>query len=96
MRRSPAGAESRQRAPLCLVSLEYNDWHDYWFGTAIPPHIDLDQTAMVEFLLKDTDYWAIVFGLQYVRTSGSASCDPLLDPPPSRTCAMRSTGKIRM
>ena len=41
-------------------ALEYNDWHDYWFGTSVPPHIDLDQTAMVEFLLKDTDYWAIV------------------------------------
>ena len=69
-------------------ALEYNDWHDYWFGTSVPPHIDLDQTAMVEFLLKDTDYWAIVPSSVFSMFIHPEALHviPLLDPPPSRTC----------
>lgn len=69
-------------------SIEYVDWHDYWFGTAIPPHITLDQTSTLEYLLTGTDYWAImpasVFSM-FIRPE-ELHVTPLTDPPPSRTC----------
>ena len=69
-------------------SIEYDDWHDYWFGNSIPPHIALDQTSTLEFLLTGTDYWAIipasVFSM-FLRQE-ELHVATLLDPPPSRTC----------
>ena len=69
-------------------SIEYVDWHDYWFGTAIPPHITLDQTSTLEYLLTGTDYWAImpasVFSM-FIHPE-ELHVTSLLDPPPSRTC----------
>ena len=71
-------------------STEFNDWHNYWFDPSIPPHIQLDYTALLCPLLLETNYWAIVPAsiLKILQSSKTLTVTKLTDPPPPRICYM--------
>lgn len=38
---------------------DYNQWHDYWFGTLLQPRVKLDQISLMGHFLKEKGSWVI-------------------------------------
>ena len=69
-------------------SVDYQSWHQYWFGLLVNPRITLDKASLIRQYLLDSPYWAAASAsvARNLVLSGSIHCHRFLQAPPERTC----------
>ena len=65
----------------------FDRWHRYWFRMP-RPHLQVDSTAFLAYMLSRGEYWAVVpvSVADYIRKQVELSCSHLIQPPPDRVC----------
>ena len=65
----------------------FDRWHRYWFRMP-RPHLQVDSTAFLAYMLSRGGYWAVVpvSVADYIRKQVELSCSRLIQPPPDRVC----------
>lgn len=63
----------------------FDRWHRYWFQMP-RPHLQVDSTSLLSFMLERGGRWAVVPYLVAEHIGGQMNCSRLLQPPPDRIC----------
>ena len=74
---------------------EFDEWHDYWFGTKEPARLIIDQMPAVEHLLfKDPSLWMVapVSAAKQIAESTNAQLVPISSYPERRIFYIAKSG----
>jgi len=71
-------------------SMEYKQWHDYWWGTSPKASVTVNEANLLEYFLSQEGEWAILplSVAKSLQVRRPLQINPILDPPPDRTCYM--------
>jgi DNA-binding transcriptional LysR family regulator len=72
--------------------LEYQQWHDYWWGPIKYPSINIDSAHLIATFLDHPDRWAIISTsiVKSLEKYARFEVHNLISPPPDRICYMIS------
>jgi DNA-binding transcriptional LysR family regulator len=70
--------------------LEYQQWHDYWWGPIQYPGINIDSAHLIATFLDHPDRWAIISAsiVKSLNQNQRFKVHNLISPPPDRVCYM--------
>jgi DNA-binding transcriptional LysR family regulator len=68
--------------------LEYQQWHDYWWGPIKYPCISIDSSNLIATFLDHPDRWAIISAsiVKSLNKDHQFEVHNLISPPPDRIC----------
>lgn len=71
-------------------SMEYQQWHDYWWGTSPKASVTVNEANLLEYFLSQEGEWAILplSVAKVLQARHPLQISPIQDPPPDRTCYM--------